>query len=64
MLGPLNVVPQRQPAADFQAECRGFETRLPLQSLASAGGRLLSSRDPLDELAGGFRPKGLRQIGF
>jgi hypothetical protein len=31
MLGPLSTVPLRSRSAAFQAECRGFETRLPLQ---------------------------------
>jgi hypothetical protein len=30
MLGPPRGVPQRIAAPAFQAECRGFETRLPL----------------------------------
>ena len=31
-LGPPRGVPQRMAAQAFQAECRGFETRLPLQN--------------------------------
>jgi hypothetical protein len=30
MLGPLSTVLLRLPAPAYQAECRGFETRLPL----------------------------------
>ena len=32
MLGLSRGVPQRIAASAFQAECRGFETRLPLQT--------------------------------
>jgi hypothetical protein len=38
-LGPLSTVPQRSGVPAFQAECREFEPRLPLQTPHSCSGR-------------------------